>query len=163
MSLILIWAEDENRVIGKDKQLPWSVPEDLEHFKETTLNHTIVMGPVTFEGFKGRILPKRKTVVWAEEKVTSEYLPNEKVFVLNEKEILSLSKNEKVFIVGGKATIENFEDYADEMIITKIKGTHEGDTYGPEIKNKNWRTTEIKELSDKATVYYHKKLDIWKV
>ena len=42
-TFIAIAAISENRAIGKDGKIPWYIPEDFKHFKETTLGHTIVM------------------------------------------------------------------------------------------------------------------------
>ena len=41
--IVAIWAQDEEGVIGKDNRLPWYLPAELQHFKETTLNHAILM------------------------------------------------------------------------------------------------------------------------
>jgi len=59
--IVAIWAQDEEGVIGKDNRLPWHLPAELQHFKETTLNHAILMGRVTFDGMGRRLLPKRET------------------------------------------------------------------------------------------------------
>lgn len=57
MSLICIWAESQNRIIGKDGELPWRIPEELAQFKEKTLGHTLIFGYNTYLGFNGRKLP----------------------------------------------------------------------------------------------------------
>ncbi len=59
---IAIAAISENRAIGKEGKIPWYIPEDFKHFKETTLGHTIVMGRKTLESI-WRILPWRKTIL----------------------------------------------------------------------------------------------------
>ena len=61
--IIAIWAQDEKGVIGKENRLPWHLPAELQHFKETTLNHAILMGRVTFDGMGRRLLPKRQTLI----------------------------------------------------------------------------------------------------
>lgn len=50
----LIVAMGQNRVIGKNNQLPWYLPADLQYFKKVTLGHPIVMGRKTFESI-GRV------------------------------------------------------------------------------------------------------------
>ncbi len=57
-----LWAEDENRLIGKDNQLPWRLPADLKYFKKTTMGHPIVMGRKTYESI-GKPLPGRTNIV----------------------------------------------------------------------------------------------------
>ena len=61
--IVAIWAQDEEGVIGKGNRLPWHLPAELQHFKETTLNHAILMGRVTFDGMGRRLLPKRETLI----------------------------------------------------------------------------------------------------
>lgn len=61
--IVAIWAQDEEGVIGKDNRLPWYLPAELQHFKETTLNHAILMGRVTFDGIGRRLLPQRETLI----------------------------------------------------------------------------------------------------
>jgi dihydrofolate reductase len=39
MQINLIWAQAHNRVIGLNGKMPWHLPEDLAHFKKTTLGH----------------------------------------------------------------------------------------------------------------------------
>ena len=62
MSVILIAAVGRNGVIGRDNDLPWRIREDLQHFKQLTLGHTLVMGRKTYDSI-GRPLPGRRTVV----------------------------------------------------------------------------------------------------
>ncbi len=60
ISIIVAYAKD--RVIGKDGKIPWHLPSDLQHFKEITTGHTVVMGRKTFAAL-GRPLPGRRNVV----------------------------------------------------------------------------------------------------
>ena len=60
-------AMAKNRVIGVNNDLPWSLPEDLKHFKEYTLNKPIVMGRKTFESLP-KALPNRKNIVLSRRK-----------------------------------------------------------------------------------------------
>lgn len=58
----LIVALDPDHVIGRDNDLPWHLPKDLQHFKRVTDGHPIIMGRRTFESI-GRPLPKRRNLV----------------------------------------------------------------------------------------------------
>src|SRR5690606_3303315 len=71
----LIWAEAHGGVIGAGGGMPWHVPEDLAHFKETTLGTAVVMGRKTWDSLPERFrpLPGRENIVitrqqhWSEE------------------------------------------------------------------------------------------------
>ena len=54
--LALIVAYARNRVIGRKGRLPWHFREDLQHFKQTTMGHALIMGSVTYESI-GKPLP----------------------------------------------------------------------------------------------------------
>ena len=59
----MIWAQDQNGGIGKDRKLPWHIPEDLKNFKKLTFNSTIVMGRKTWASLSIKPLPGRRNVV----------------------------------------------------------------------------------------------------
>lgn len=65
MSVSLIWAQSTSGVIGRGGDLPWRLPEDQDHFKALTLDHTVVMGRLTWESLPGSVrpLPRRRNVV----------------------------------------------------------------------------------------------------
>ena len=55
-------AMDNNRVIGKNNQLPWHIPADLKFFKRVTMGHPIIMGRKTYESI-GKPLPGRENII----------------------------------------------------------------------------------------------------
>lgn len=61
-TLIAIAAMTKNRVIGNHGKIPWHIPEDFKHFKETTLGCPIIMGRNTYISI-GRSLPGRENIV----------------------------------------------------------------------------------------------------
>ena len=56
-----IAAMASNRVIGRNSRLPWHLPEELQHFRQTTLHQTLLMGRKTFESMGSRPLAQRTT------------------------------------------------------------------------------------------------------
>ena len=52
--IVAIWAEDENRLIGVNDGLPWRLPKELKHFKETTMGQALLMGRITFKNTMNR-------------------------------------------------------------------------------------------------------------
>lgn len=63
--LAAIWAQSVNGVIGDGKTMPWRLPEDLRHFKETTMGSSVIMGRRTWESLpeKNRPLPGRENFI----------------------------------------------------------------------------------------------------
>lgn len=65
MTVNLVWAQSTSGVIGRGGDIPWHVPEDLQHFKQLTMGHTVVMGRRTWDSLPARVrpLPGRRNVV----------------------------------------------------------------------------------------------------
>ena len=129
--IVAIWAQDEEGVIGKDNRLPWYLPAELQHFKETTLNHAILMGRVTFDGMGRRLLPQRETLILtrnADEKMDGVNIFNNIESVLDWYQ----SQDKNLYVIGGKQIFQAFEPYIDEVIVTQVHASVEGDTYFPE-------------------------------
>ena len=92
--LSMIFACDEKGAIGRDGELPWRQSTDLQHFKRLTLNKTVVMGRKTWESI-GRPLPNRRNIVMTRRGVADE------VETMRAEEVLVLSEQEEVVIIGG--------------------------------------------------------------
>ncbi|MGJ9384093.1 dihydrofolate reductase [Salipaludibacillus sp. CF4.18] len=137
----MIAAMSENNVIGKDGQMPWHLPGDLQFFKQTTNGHSIVMGRKTFESI-GRPLPKRRNIVLTRNNDFSA----EGVEVINNfSEMDKLVKDEEEFFVIGGATIyEQLLPLADRLYITEIHESFEGDTFFPAIDDGQWEVVASK-------------------
>ncbi|HEM4247144.1 dihydrofolate reductase [Streptococcus suis] len=132
--IVAIWAQDENGLIGKGDRLPWSLPADLAHFKETTTGHTMVMGRITFDGMGKRALPNRHTIVLTTDKTYQ--LESERVTILHSVEdVLDwYNKQEQtLFVIGGGQIFTAFAPYIEELIVTHIHGQFDGDIFFPEV------------------------------
>ena len=142
--ITIIVATDDNLLIGrKDSKtgLPWNVPEDLKHFKATTLNQTILMGLNTYKAI-GRPLPNRHTIVVADvpfvddrvevrdslEDVLDEYKHSEKT----------------LYICGGASIYRQCLPVADQLLLSRIPGTHSGETYFPDFTVYGYQLVESK-------------------
>ena len=127
----IIVATDEDLLIGKKDSrngMPWNVPEDLQHFKATTLNKTILRGLTTYQAI-GRPLPNRKTIV-----VSFEPFEDERVEVRSSlEEVIEeyRSSGEDLFISGGASIYKQCLPIADQLLISRIPGKQEGETYFP--------------------------------
>lgn len=124
----MIAAISKNRQIGLAGQMPWHIPEDLAYFKETTINHPILMGRKTFESIK-RPLPNRRNIVLTHE-VSYETEGIEILHSFNEALTLC-NKLDQVFIIGGGQIYTKFLPYADELYLTLIDEVVNGDTSFP--------------------------------
>ena len=58
-----IWAQSLNGVIGDGTDMPWHIPEDLKHFKKTTMGQPVIMGRRTWESLPFKPLPGRENFI----------------------------------------------------------------------------------------------------
>lgn len=143
--ITIIAAIAENNALGKDNQLIWHLPEDLKRFKQTTLNHHIIMGRKTFESL-GRPLPNRTSVI-----ITRN--PNftaEGCIVVNSLEAaIEVAKNDNnPFVIGGADIYKQAILIADELDLTFVHYQFDADAFFPEIDSAIWK--EIKRTDCKA-------------
>ncbi|WP_026562615.1 dihydrofolate reductase [Bacillus sp. J37] len=137
----LIVAMDKHRLIGRDNQLPWHLPQDLAYFKKVTMNHKIIMGRKTFESI-GRPLPGRENIIITRDSTYSQ----EGCTILHSiDEILKLSSrsNEELFVIGGAEIFKEILSVSDRLYITEIDDVFEGDTYFPDRKETEWKKISI--------------------
>lgn len=148
MSFSLIVAMSENRVIGKNNQLPWHLPNDLKHFKAITMGKIIIMGRKTYESI-GRVLPGRPNIILSS---NLEYLVPGGEVVHDIKALMALeadSDSEKM-IIGGAMLYEDFLNKVDTIYLTKIHAVVEGDTFFPVLSN-DWIEVETETQHFEAT------------
>lgn len=132
----LIVAMDQNRVIGKNNELPWHLPADLQYFKKVTMGHPIIMGRKTFESI-GRVLPGRENVIVTR----NQDFKAEGSVVLHDIEQIKTfadSRDEEVFVIGGAEIFKEILPVTDRLYITEIHETFEGDTFFPVIDENQW-------------------------
>lgn len=151
----LIVAIGPNNLIGNNNEMAWHIKEEFQHFKQTTLNHSLLFGQNTFLNLPNK-LEKRTTYVFgfteskgADFSITSEK-ELEKIFqkFQNSKEIL--------FISGGKYIYEKFFQKADELIISEIKNPQKGNIF-LSWDLSNYKKTLIKEYKE-FNVYSYTKI-----
>jgi dihydrofolate reductase len=128
MKLSLIVATDEKGVIGKDNIIPWHMPADMAHFKQTTLGHPIIMGRKTFESI-GRPLPGRQNIVVSRQ---PDFSPDGVQVAHSLDQAIALavvSHVKEIFIIGGQSIYEEALAKASKIYLTLIHTDVEGDRY----------------------------------
>jgi dihydrofolate reductase len=137
--VVMVAAVAENGVIGKDGEIPWSIREDLRHFRETTTGNTVVMGRATYESI-GHPLPYRTNIVLTRQPGWS----SDGVFVAGSvKEALALAEDfdGEVMVIGGGHVYAAAMPLADAQVLTEVHQAPTGDTFYPEFDRSKWTET----------------------
>jgi len=139
MKLKLIYARAANGVIGLNNQMPWHLPEDLAHFKRTTLGCPVLMGRKTWESIpaKFRPLPGRANLVITRQK---NWHAEGALVVHSMTEGLTLAlahcpQGKDLWVMGGAEIYAQAEPIAEEAVVTEIEKDFEGDAYAPHLSN----------------------------
>ena len=135
MTITVLAAVGANLVIGHDGQMPWHLPEDLAHFKAVTMGHTMVMGRKTYDSI-GRALPGRRTVVITRQQ--GWHAPDVEV-AHSLAEALALTGPTEVFVIGGSEVYRQALPFADQMMLTEIDQSPDGDAFFPTFDAAHWR------------------------
>ena len=134
----LIWAQARGGVIGRDGAMPWHVPEDLAHFKRTTLNHPVIMGRRTWDSLPPRFrpLPGRVNIVVTRQP-DWQAAGARRASSLHEA-LQWCEPAERAWIIGGAQIYAQALPLADELVVTEIDTEVEGDAFAPAI-GPEWR------------------------
>lgn len=146
MILSAIAAMAKNRVIGKNGDLPWKIPEDFKFFKDKTSGHIMIMGRKTFDSLGGP-LPNRLHVVITRQK---DYDPEGAHVFQTIGEALDYCADqvdsgawpEEVFIIGGGEIYTQMLDSTDRIYLTEIQKDFDGDARFPEFSRDEFEEIE---------------------
>ena len=131
MKLNLILARARNGVIGNNNTLPWHLPEDLAHFKRTTLGCPGILGRKTWDSLppKFRPLPGRVNVVVTRQ--ASWQAQGAVVVNSLEAACAACPPDSTAWVIGGAELYAQALALADSAVVTEIDADFEGDAFSP--------------------------------
>ena len=185
--IIIIAAMAENRVIGKDNAMPWSIKGNLSRFKETTMGWPCIMGRKTWESLPKKPLPGRLNIIVSKtiNKDTLNFTQNHEGHQEQEKKTNSTSLSsvppcspclrvrifgsiqeaiefcadyEKMFICGGESIYTQAMPIANKIELTLIPGDYDGDTFFPEIDDSIWVEISTEKYDNFKIITYQKRM-----
>ena len=147
-----IAAMSQNRVIGVGNKLPWHIPAEFAHFRDTTRGKPVIMGRKSYESL-GKPLPGRANIVISKsrrpetENMASESAEGDgPFFVQSLDEALSLAQKiarqkniDEVFIAGGAKIYEAALPLTQRLYLTTIHRDYRGDTFFPPLDMNEWK------------------------
>jgi len=133
MALNLIFARARNGVIGHNNTLPWHLPEDLAHFKATTLGQPVIMGRKTWDSLpvKFRPLPGRMNMVVTRQ--TDWHSDGAHVVHSVDEALQACPTEAQPWVIGGAELYRLAMPLATRVVVTEIDADYEGDAFAPEL------------------------------
>src|ERR1051325_10136885 len=140
MIVSLIAAVSKNRVIGKNNDLPWKLPDDMKYFMETTRQHAVIMGRKNFDSLPPKFKPlkDRLNIVVTRHK---EPLKDYDIRAVDSIDgaFEQAPQSEEVFVIGGAEIFKQTLDRADRLYITEIDAVVDGDVFFPDYDKTRWK------------------------
>ncbi len=154
--LSIISAMARNRVIGRDNDLPWRLPEDMQHFMRSTLGKPVIMGRKTYESM-GKPLPGRCNIV-----VSRSLPPPAGVKIAKSLEQAlqqakagcSGSGVDEYFVIGGAQLYAASLPLAQRLYLTWVHADVAGDTFFPKFDLAAWREVQRQDFPASAKRTY---------
>lgn len=134
MNLTLIWAMADNGVIGRSGDLPWSLPDDLAHFKKLTLGGTVIMGRRTWDSLWRQPLPGRDNIVVTR---NGDFIATGATVVGGLDEALIRAES-NAFCIGGAQLYAAALPFATHLEVTAVHDDADGDVYMPPVDWGEW-------------------------
>lgn len=153
----LIWAMDQNYLIGKDNKLPWKIPTEMKYFSQITSGNTILMGSKTFESIGKPLKNRFNIAITKNQEKYKNWEEKNLIFTDNLKGILEPyqgNPDKHIFVIGGLEIYRQTYSYAEYYYVSILKGTYEGNVYFPFF---DWNKGELikkEEFSDFTAYVY---------
>jgi len=128
---------DRNRLIGRNGDLPWRLPNDLKHFKRNTLGKTVLMGRKTWASL-GRPLPEREN--WVLTRDAGFQADGARVFHTLEAALAAHAAGE-LMVIGGAELYRQLLPAAQRIYLTEVEAELEGDAWFPAFDRGEWTVT----------------------
>lgn len=140
--VVLIAAMAHQRVIGRDNQLAWHLPEDMAYFRRVTQGHPVLMGRKTWESLPSRFrpLPGRRNIVLTHQ--TNWQAQGAEVAHTLAEALSRFAATDTVFVIGGAQIYEAALPWASRLLLTELDLSVLGDAFFPP-----WPTDEFQEVS----------------
>jgi dihydrofolate reductase len=160
MQITAIAAIDENRLLGGPEGIPWSLPRDSRHLRDYTNGHFFLLGRTTFEEMVGWFEEQKPLVLTTRE----NYDPPVGRVVRSVRQAAQLAKaegEENLVIGGGAKLFEVAMPHLTKMVLTRVHGRFEGDTYFPEWDPQAWHLKESYHYPPDAEHDYAMSFETW--
>ena len=156
-TITLVAAMGRNRAIGCDGALPWHLPRELKHFKDSTMGKPIVMGRLTWLSI-GRPLPGRQNIVVSRD--PSFTAPGCEVAGSLDAAV-TLARGGEVMVIGGGQLYAAALPAADRMLLTLVGCAPEADTWYPDWDESDWREADARdEAADADNPFAYRVVDL---
>lgn len=146
MELVAVAAVAADRAIGLDGELPWpSIPADRAQYRARVADALVILGRRTFESMLDD-LPGSVQIVLSSQDY--EVPVPSAVHADGVESAIDLARRhggDVAYVLGGAAVYAAFLPVLDRLVLSRVPGSFDADTYFPRWSTDEWRleiTTE---------------------
>lgn len=146
VKFIAIAALGKNREIGLSGDIPWSIPDEYEHFKKTVRGHYVLIGRKNYE-LHGEEVEGSKPLVLSH---------SDPRYYSDMNEILAFAETtqiEVIYVMGGAQIYELTLPYVSEFLCSVVDYEGPADQYFPEYRFYEWEVLRT-EVHEKWSLYH---------
>ncbi len=160
MELNLIYARARNGVIGNNGKLPWTISEDMAHFRALTLGNVVIMGRKTFESLPVPLVGRINVVITRDPSLA---LPWGNAYrAASVKEALAIAQRvvdmkyaREIWVIGGAEIYKETLPLATNVWVTEIDADFDGDAKMPPLSRLDWKEESRRHQSTSAGIALH--------
>jgi len=143
MELISVAAVADNGVIGRDGEIPWpSIPADRKQYRDRVADDPVAMGRRTFESMLDDLPGTAQIVLSRTDRAYDVGTAHHASGVDEAVDVAERLGADRVYVIGGGAVYDLFQPRVDRMVLSRVPGEYEGDTYFPDWEEAAWRLVE---------------------
>jgi len=152
MELVSVAALADDRVIGRDGELPWpSIPADKRQYRERIADAPVLLGRLTFDSMRDD-LPGSTQIVLSRSQSSFDVPSARRAADVDDAIAIAEEVGaERAYVIGGSGIYELFQPLVDRMVLSRVPGDYEGDSYYPEWDEEEWTLAET-EAYDRFTL-----------
>ena len=140
MELVSVAALTDDRVIGKDGELPWpSIPADKKQYRERIADAPVILGRRTFDSMRDDLPGAMQVVLSRSTRSFDVETAVHAADVDSAVEAAATHGGDTAYVIGGAKIYELFQPHLDRMVLSRVPGTYEGDSYYPAFDESAWR------------------------
>ncbi len=139
MELVSVAAVADNGVIGRDGELPWrSIPADKRQYRERIADYPVILGRRTYESMRDDLPGSAQVVLSRSEREFGVASAHHASGLEDAVETAESLGADRVYVIGGGGIYELFQPVVDRIVLSRVPGEYEGDTYFPELDREEW-------------------------
>ena len=139
MDLVSVAALADNGVIGDDGELPWpSIPADKQQYRQRIADDPVILGRRTFDSMRDDLPGSHQIVLSRSVDAFDVETAHHAAGVDEAVEIADSLGTERAYVIGGGGIYGLFQPHVDRMVLSRVDGSYDGDTFYPEWDDEEW-------------------------